>query len=127
MENSYVWFNLTIALQCANDVRALASAREPIILATGMFLHPAVTQVFIPSSNVAVLNCIRVLGGYTRAESAETVFDTDDFNEKKYVEYIHSSSGNISLALNWYASSLHDKEATLTQYSFLSIGTILSR
>lgn len=51
---------------------------------------------------LAVLICIRVLGGYTRAESAETVFDTDNFIEKTYVRFIHSTSGNISLALNWY-------------------------
>lgn len=62
--------------------------------------------------------CIRVLGGYTRAESAETVFDTDDFNEKKYVEYIHSSSGNISLAFNWYAVLLHDNGSHTHPVSF---------
>ena len=65
------------------------------------------------SARLAVLNCIRVLIGNTRAESAETVFDTDEFVEKKYVEYIHSTSGNISLALNWcvtykkYKGQLH--------------------
>ena len=76
---------------------------------------------------VAVLNCIRVLGGYTRAESAETVFDTDNFIETKYVEYIHSTSGNISLALNWYVFSMRDRRSAFIQCCFLSIGTILSR
>ena len=64
----------------------------------------------MPSACLAVLICIRVLGGYTRADSAETVFDTDNFIEKKYVEYIHSTSGNISLALNWCVASTMTEE-----------------
>jgi len=50
---------------------------------------------------VAILSCIRVLGGYTQVDSAKTVFDTDNFIEQDYVNYIHKTSGNISLALNW--------------------------
>lgn len=51
--------------------------------------------------SLAILSCIRVLGGYTRVDSAKTVFDTDSFVEQDYVDYIYKTSGNISLALNW--------------------------
>ena len=48
------------------------------------------------------MNCIRALGGYTHADSVQTLFDTDTFVESKYLEQIHESSGNLSLSLNWY-------------------------
>ncbi|KAJ3513116.1 hypothetical protein NLJ89_g3133 [Agrocybe chaxingu] len=74
------------AEECANDVKLLSPSGEPISLAT------------------AVLNCVRVLGGYTNAESAKTLFDTDDFLEKDYLQHIHSTSGNVPMTLNWYNS-----------------------
>ncbi|CAA7259981.1 unnamed protein product [Cyclocybe aegerita] len=75
------------AEECANDVKLLSPSGEPISLAT-----------------VAVLNCVRVLGGYTNAESAKTLFDTDDFFEKDYLQHIHNTSGNVPMTLNWYNS-----------------------
>ncbi|KAF8167825.1 hypothetical protein B0H34DRAFT_645007 [Crassisporium funariophilum] len=72
------------AEECISDVKLLVPGGEPVILAN------------------AVLNCLRVLGGYTHAESVNTVFDTDNFVESEYLEQIHQTSGNISLALNWY-------------------------
>ncbi|KAK7029643.1 Chk1 protein kinase [Paramarasmius palmivorus] len=50
------------------------------------------------------LNCVRALGGYTIAASAETAFDTDTFNEAEYLGQIQATSGNLPLALNWYNS-----------------------
>jgi len=76
----------TFAEEVTNDVKLLAPSGEPIILAT------------------AVLNCIRVLGGYTHANSAKTVFDTDHFVEDEYLQHVHATSGNLPLALNWYNS-----------------------
>ncbi len=52
----------------------------------------------------AVLNCIRVLGGHTHADSVKTMFDTDSFIESNYVEEIHKNSGNLALSLNWLAT-----------------------
>ncbi|PPQ63721.1 hypothetical protein CVT24_004301 [Panaeolus cyanescens] len=72
--------------QCMSDVKVLAPNGEPIILAT------------------AVLNCIRVLGGHTSAESAESLFDSETFDETRYLAEMHETSGNIALALNWYNS-----------------------
>ncbi|KAF9473185.1 hypothetical protein BDN70DRAFT_997771 [Pholiota conissans] len=77
---------LTAAEECVSDVKLLTPGAEQLILAT------------------AVLNCIRVLGGYTHADSVKTVFDTDTFVESKYVEQIHQQSGNLALSLNWYDS-----------------------
>ena len=48
------------------------------------------------------MNCIRVLGGYTDAESVETVFNADNFIESEFLKQIHEISGNISMSLNWY-------------------------
>ncbi|KAH7929368.1 dual-domain HisK/Mak2 protein kinase [Leucogyrophana mollusca] len=50
----------------------------------------------------AVLNCIRALGGYTNAESIETVFDSDNFVESEYLRQIQKNAGNLDLSLNWY-------------------------
>lgn len=92
--------------QSTNDVKQLTLAKEPIILATGIYC----TRFSKLYQNLnltcpAILSCIRVLGGYTKAESSNTVFDTDSFTEKKYVDYIHETSGNISLALSWYVDT----------------------
>ncbi|KAF4623556.1 hypothetical protein D9613_002054 [Agrocybe pediades] len=74
------------AEECVSDVKLLTPAGEHLVLAT------------------AILNCIRVLGGYTHTDSVDTIFDTDGFVESKYLERMHETSGNISLALNWYES-----------------------
>lgn len=88
-------------LQCVGDVRALTSTGEHLILATGS--TSILLQFFlVDDHSTAILNCIRALGGYTHADSLQTVFDTDTFVESKYLEQIHESSGNLSLSLNWY-------------------------
>ncbi|KAK7468476.1 Chk1 protein kinase [Stygiomarasmius scandens] len=48
------------------------------------------------------LNCVRALGGYTYATSAETCFDTENFNEREYKEEVERTSGNLPLVMNWY-------------------------
>ncbi|TFY83386.1 hypothetical protein EWM64_g624 [Hericium alpestre] len=53
---------------------------------------------------IALLNCIRALGGYTLVTSAETIYDTDTFNEAEYLAHISRFSGNIGLVMNWYNS-----------------------
>lgn len=53
---------------------------------------------------MGILNCIRVLGGFTYARSLETVFDTDTFKEREYIEGVMATCGNADLALNWYNS-----------------------
>ncbi|KAJ6626914.1 dual-domain HisK/Mak2 protein kinase [Mycena sp. CBHHK59/15] len=55
---------------------------------------------------MGTLNCIRALGGYTIADSAETAFDTETFKESDYKLQIHTTSGNLPLALNWYIVGL---------------------
>ncbi|KAF9056453.1 histidine kinase [Panaeolus papilionaceus] len=80
---------LSAAEECISDVKVLAPNGEPIILAT------------------AVLNCIRVLGGHTSAESAESLFDSETFDETRYLKKIHETSGNIALALNWCVVSYY--------------------
>ncbi|KAF8061003.1 hypothetical protein FPV67DRAFT_1673829 [Lyophyllum atratum] len=67
-----------------NDVRIWSQDRETAVLALG------------------VLNCIRVLGGYTKAQSIETLFDTDTFKENDFLEATHARSGNVPLLLSWY-------------------------
>lgn len=52
---------------------------------------------------IAILNCIRALGGYTQGKGVDNMFDTDDFVESEYLECIHQTSGNISMSLSWYA------------------------
>ncbi|KAJ7293811.1 dual-domain HisK/Mak2 protein kinase [Mycena rebaudengoi] len=52
----------------------------------------------------AVLNCVRAMAGHTIANSAATAFDTETFQESEYILYIHATSGNVPLALNWYNS-----------------------
>lgn len=49
----------------------------------------------------AVVNLIRVLGGYTNSSGAETAFDTEVFKDKDYVAYIERKSGSLALTLNW--------------------------
>uniref|UniRef100_A0A8H8CPK9 Histidine kinase n=1 Tax=Psilocybe cubensis TaxID=181762 RepID=A0A8H8CPK9_PSICU len=73
-------------LICVSDIKISTPTGEHLVLAT------------------AILNCIRVLGGYTQAETVDTIFDTDNFVESKYLERIHETSGNISMSLNWYDS-----------------------
>ncbi|KAG2023171.1 atypical/HisK protein kinase [Coprinopsis cinerea AmutBmut pab1-1] len=80
---------LGAAEECVNDVTLLTPGGEPVILATG------------------ILNCIRVLAGQTANQppiSVDTLFDTDSFVESNYVQTILKTSGNVSLALNWYNS-----------------------
>ena len=47
---------------------------------------------------LAVLNCVRVLAGYSHAE---TVFNTADFIESEFLKQ-YEISGNISMTHNWY-------------------------
>lgn len=54
------------------------------------------------SDCLGVLNCIRALGGYSLAYSAETIYDTDTFKETEYLVHVEATSGNILLAMNWY-------------------------
>ena len=48
----------------------------------------------------AHLNCIRAYAGYTFATSAETVFDTSEFNEFEFLK-LAEQSGNVTLAMQW--------------------------
>ncbi|KAI0666240.1 histidine kinase [Trametes maxima] len=62
--------------------------------------------LWAPSGDIAVLaqgtlNCIRALGGYTIAQSAETAFDTETFKEADYLAHL-DASGTIKVAMNWY-------------------------
>jgi hypothetical protein len=63
-------------------------------------VYQILTLFLVDDHPTAILNCIRALGGYTHADSPQTLFDTDTFVESKYLEQIHESSGNLSL--NWY-------------------------
>ncbi|OSX67898.1 hypothetical protein POSPLADRAFT_1043081 [Postia placenta MAD-698-R-SB12] len=49
-----------------------------------------------------VLNCVRAIGGYTYADSAETVFDTDTFKEAEYLARASESSGNPEVTITWW-------------------------
>lgn len=66
-----------------------------------------------------VLNCIRALGGYTQPQSAETVFDTENFVESEYLAHIQATSGNLSLTLNWFVVLL--LVAKMTPISFFQV------
>ena len=48
------------------------------------------------------LNVIRAFAGQTVARSADTAFDTEDYNEKEYVARIETQSGNKELVMNWW-------------------------
>lgn len=66
-------------------------------------------SLWAPSGDIAVLaqgtlNCIRALGGYTLAQSAETAFDTDTYKESEYLAQIEAL-GTIKVAMNWYVCS----------------------
>lgn len=74
------------------------------------------TLFFADDHPTAILNCIRALGGYTHADSPQTLFDTDTFVESKYLEKIHESSGNLSLSLNWYVLFLRPFVLTLNMH-----------
>lgn len=75
---------VTQAEECLNDIQATVPG----------------TSVAIPAQ--AVLNCLRALGGFTHGDSAETVFDTEFFVEKEYLEQITANSGNAALTISWY-------------------------
>lgn len=49
-----------------------------------------------------ILNCVRAIGGYTYADSAETVFDTDTFKEAEYLAHASESSGNPEVTITWW-------------------------
>ena len=49
----------------------------------------------------SILNCIRAIGGFTEANSAATLFDSENFNESKYLHELETTSGNLGLILNW--------------------------
>jgi hypothetical protein len=50
------------------------------------------------------LNCARAYAGQTLCTSAETVFDTEDFNEKEYLQSAQEQSGNLPLTMNWFVA-----------------------
>ncbi|KAI5897382.1 histidine kinase [Schizophyllum commune H4-8] len=77
---------ITTAEDCVADLKLWASSGsgDQIVLGKG------------------ILNLIRALGGYTYAHSAETAFDTEDFNEHEYITEITRTSGNIEMVMNWY-------------------------
>ena len=50
---------------------------------------------------IAHLNCVRAFAGNTIASSADTAFDTEDFNEKDFLAHVRAQSGNIELVMNW--------------------------
>ncbi|KAJ7630475.1 hypothetical protein FB45DRAFT_915621 [Roridomyces roridus] len=77
---------IVAAEECVSDVNHWAPKGPSSVLAMG------------------VLNCIRALGGFTTADSAATAFDTETFNESDFRRYIHETSGNVPLVLNWYDS-----------------------
>ncbi|KAI0078477.1 histidine kinase [Panus rudis PR-1116 ss-1] len=75
---------VVLAEQSLNDIVLWSNDGDSAILAQGQ------------------LNCIRALAGCTHARSADTAFDTDDFNEREYLQLISRKSGNLPVALNWY-------------------------
>ncbi|KDR85277.1 hypothetical protein GALMADRAFT_218372 [Galerina marginata CBS 339.88] len=78
-------------------------------------IHSIITKFYV--SEHPILNCIRVLGGFTHSDSVDTIFDTDSFVESKYLERIHETSGNLSLSLNCYFCVGHVKEAATLGFS----------
>ncbi|KAG6919550.1 hypothetical protein DXG01_004213 [Tephrocybe rancida] len=72
------------AEECFNDVKIWGEAGDPALLVVG------------------VLNCIRALGGYTNAQSPDTLFDTDSFKEKSFLEHVSMTSGSSIVLLSWY-------------------------
>ncbi|GBE78499.1 histidine kinase [Sparassis crispa] len=65
--------------------------------------------LWTPSDDLAVLgqgllNCIRALGGFTIAQSAETAFDTETYNEREYLREVEAKCGNFDVTMNWYNS-----------------------
>ncbi|CCM01303.1 uncharacterized protein FIBRA_03352 [Fibroporia radiculosa] len=52
----------------------------------------------------SVLNCIRAIGGFTYAQSAETIFDTDTFKESEYFAHGEKTWGLLDMATSWYYS-----------------------
>lgn len=74
-----------------------------IVFAQGNNLHvrksEALTQLPVH------LNIVRAYAGQTHATTAETVFDTDDFNEREYLAMVRAQSGNFVLTMNWYVST----------------------
>lgn len=61
--------------------------------------------------HVGILNCIRVLGGYTYSQSIDTVFDTDNFKESEYAASISTTSGNVAISLSWLVLSFYSRLA----------------
>ena len=59
---------------------------------------------FIKASCVGTLNCIRALGGYTTATSAETAFDTETFSESEYMARMERDPRIKAsrVSMNWY-------------------------
>ncbi|KAI0757423.1 histidine kinase [Daedaleopsis nitida] len=62
--------------------------------------------LWAPSGDIAILaqgtlNCVRALGGYTIAQSADTAFDTETFKESEYLAQL-DQLGHIKVAMNWY-------------------------
>ncbi len=68
-------------------------------------------SLWAPSGDIAVLaqgtlNCIRAIGGYTIAQSADTAFDTETFKESEYLAQVEAL-GTIKVAMNWYVCFEH--------------------
>ncbi|KIP05676.1 hypothetical protein PHLGIDRAFT_128752 [Phlebiopsis gigantea 11061_1 CR5-6] len=50
----------------------------------------------------AHLNAVRAFAGLTVATSPDTVFDTEEMNEREYLEQSEVQLGNTVLTMNWY-------------------------
>lgn len=50
----------------------------------------------------AHVNAVRAFAGLTVATSPDTVFDTEDMNEREYLEQSEVQLGNTVLTMNWY-------------------------
>ncbi|OCH84424.1 histidine kinase [Obba rivulosa] len=66
-------------------------------------------KLWSPSGDIAVLgqgllNCIRAIGGFTIADTADAAFDTGSFIERDYIAQVEATSNNFMIAMNWYNS-----------------------
>ena len=68
------------------------------VLVTKCYLAKLASQLTV---DLGTLNCIRALGGYTIATSAETAFDTETFKEAEYLAK-KDANHQIRVSMNWY-------------------------
>ncbi|KAI3615522.1 histidine kinase [Moniliophthora roreri] len=105
---------ISTRLYVCDHLSELVSAAEEAVNDVKVW-SPGDTVVLISGT----LNCIRAVGGYTVATSAETAFDTDGFIEAEYIEHAKATSGNLPLAYNsfkvagWYCLGYIKEAASL--------------